>query len=57
MLWHGRKKSGCAKNQRGRQPARPDEFLRAVAVRENFVQQRRALDQSGFERRAIRPAR
>ena len=50
MPWHGRKKSGCAENQRRRKPARADEFLRAVAVGENFVQQRRALDQAGFKR-------
>ena len=50
MPWHGRRKSGCAKTSAGRQPARADEFLRAVAVRQNLVQQRRALDQAGFER-------
>ena len=37
-------------HQRRRKPARADEFLRAVAVGENAVQQRRALDQAGFER-------
>jgi hypothetical protein len=38
------------KHQRRRKPARPDEFLRAVAVGEDFVQQRGALDESRFER-------
>ena len=38
------------KNHRGRKPTRTDQVLRAVAVHKDFVQQRRALDQSGFER-------
>ena len=46
----GPQKIRLGENQRRRKPARTDEFLRAVAVGENFVQQRGALDQTGFER-------
>ena len=37
-------------HQRRGQPARTNEFLLAVAIRQDAIEQRRALDQPGFER-------
>ena len=45
----GAQKIRLRKHQRRRKPAGADEFLRTVAVHENFVEQRRALNQSRFE--------
>ena len=50
MPWHGRRKSGCAKTSAGDSQRERISSCGAVAVGENLVQQRRALDQAGFER-------